>query len=99
VCKWGDVVAVRLKVAKHLSHSGKVYWKDVGIDRCIATIVRALQEGGVDMLGSCCGHGQYEGTIVLADGRILRIQEAGDEWEETERTGNGTQTLVCATSR
>ena len=73
VCKWGDVEPVRVKIAAELSHSGRTYWKDVGIDRCIAPIVRALQNGGIDMLGSCCGHGEYEGSIMLADGRVLGI--------------------------
>lgn len=75
MCEWGDNEIVRVKIPADLSHSGKTYWKDVGIDRCIAPIVRALQGGGVDMRASCCGHGKYQGTIVLADGRVLRIQE------------------------
>lgn len=79
MCKWGNVETVRLKIAAELSHSGQTYWKDVGIDRCIAPIVRALQNGSIDMLGSCCGHGEYEGSIMLADGRTLRIEKAGTE--------------------
>ena len=43
------------------------------IDLCIAPIVRALNEGGVATVASCCGHGRMDGTIVLADGRELVI--------------------------
>lgn len=43
------------------------------IDRCIAPIVRALNEGGVATIASCCGHGHMPGIISLADGRHLMV--------------------------
>lgn len=62
-----------VKVSSELSHSGADEWKVKPVDSCIAPIVRALQDGGIDMLGSCCGHGKGHGSILLADGRELRI--------------------------
>jgi hypothetical protein len=45
--------------------------KSISIDRCLAYRVRLLQEQGVKTLGSCCGHGVYQSTIiVLYDGKI-----------------------------
>jgi len=44
------------------------------IDACIASLVRALQEAGINMRGSCCGHGKKDGWIELQDGRILVIK-------------------------
>jgi len=64
---------VRVKIASDLSHTGKAYWKDVEIDSCIADLVSALQEGGIDMRASCCGHGKTKGSILLQDGRKLMI--------------------------
>jgi hypothetical protein len=42
--------------------------------------VEALQQGGVDMRSSCCGHGKTFGNIQLQDGRVLLIliPEEGD---------------------
>ena len=57
---------VRVKIAASLSHTGKEYWKNTEIDYCIAPIVNMLQKIGVDMLGSCCGHGKQKGVILLA---------------------------------
>jgi hypothetical protein len=74
MCQWGTDTIVRVKIAPHLSHTGEAYWKEVGVDSCIADLVRALQEGGIDMLASCCGHGQRDGEIILADGRQLIIR-------------------------
>lgn len=45
-------------------------WK---VDSCIAPIVKALNEGGIDTTASCCGHGKTPGRIDLADGRILVV--------------------------
>jgi hypothetical protein len=73
MCEWGTSVNVRVKVAAHLSHTGYECWREFGIDACIAPIVKALQDGGIDMLASCCGHGKAEGRIDLADGRVLTV--------------------------
>lgn len=43
------------------------------IDRCIHSIVAALNAGGVATVASCCGHGKQAGRIDLDDGRVLRI--------------------------
>lgn len=71
---------VKVKIPADLSHTGKILWKKTKIDKCIAPIVRALQEGGINMRGSCCGHGKMNGDIHLQDGRILIIKEDGDEY-------------------
>lgn len=67
-------VDVRVKVPADLSSTGEEKWRDFGIDACIAPIVAALQAGGIDMRGSCCGHGREPGSILLADGRTLAIR-------------------------
>lgn len=73
MCRWGTETIVRVKIPADLSHTGQAYWKNCGVDACIADLVRALQEGGIDMRGSCCGHGREPGRIDLADGRTLII--------------------------
>ena len=73
MCKWGTQKLVNVKIPTDLACSGKSYWKKMKVDKCIASIVKALQEGGVDMRGSCCGHGKGDGEIELQDGRKLII--------------------------
>ena len=76
MCAHGTTTRLRLKTMAHLSATGEDRWRDWEIDSCIAPIVAALQAAGIDMLASCCGHGQAVGRIDLADGRILRISNA-----------------------
>lgn len=73
MCQWGTTKLVNLKIPSDLSHTGEPYWREVGIDSCIADLVEALQLAGIDMRGSCCGHGVNQGRIDLQDGRILFI--------------------------
>jgi hypothetical protein len=75
MCEWGNDTVVKVWVDPSLSHTGKGYWKDAGIDSCIAPIVQALQDAGINMLSSCCGHGKEDGRIDLADGRVLIINQ------------------------
>ena len=81
MCEHGTDTLVLVKVAAHLSSTGADKWRFFGIDSCIAPIVDALQKGGVDMLGSCCGHGKGPGRIDLRDGRVLMICADADEFE------------------
>jgi len=73
MCKPGNFTPVKVKIPADLSSPGKEKWREMGIDSCIAPIVRALQEGGIDMRGSCCGHGRMSGQIELQDGRMILI--------------------------
>ena len=79
MCQHGNTVTLNLKTSSHQSHTGKAYWRDWEIDSCIAPLVKALQDAGIDMLGSCCGHGQRDGSILLADGRELIVRKQGTE--------------------
>ncbi len=74
MCAYGDSVMVRVKVLADLAHEGVDTWKDKPIDRCISSLVIALQDHGIDMRGSCCGHGKSSGEITLVDGRKLIIK-------------------------
>jgi hypothetical protein len=83
MCEHGDETLVRVKIPADLSCTGAEKWKTVGIDQCIAPIVRALQSAGIDMRGSCCGHGE-DGEILLADGRRLVVRGEYSEREEVK---------------
>jgi len=63
--------------------SEKTYANQVGlplsgrvrnIDWCIHRLVSALNAGGVETVACCCGHGEQDGRIDLADGRVLFIK-------------------------
>ena len=73
MCEYGTTKPVSVKIPADLSATGKSYWKRAQIDACIAPLVEALQDAGIDMRGSCCGHGKREGHIQLQDGRCLLI--------------------------
>ena len=76
MCKWGTHEIVRVKIPRDLSCTGQAKWKMAKIDKCIAPIVKALQEGGIHMRSSCCRHGKGDGRIILQDGRELIISVA-----------------------
>jgi len=73
---------VCVKIPADLDASGMEQWKDVKIDACVADVVSALQAAGIDMRGSCCGHGRKEGHVHLEDGRALLVlpREAADRY-------------------
>jgi hypothetical protein len=74
VCEWGTTTPVAVLIPADLHHTGEAHVRVVGIDSCIAPIVRALQGAGINMRSSCCGHGKGPGEIVLADGRRLVLE-------------------------
>ena len=82
MCKWGDDVILNVPIPSELSHTGEFRWAEKGIDRCIAPIVKALNDAGIYTASSCCGHGQNSGEITLHDGRILAIQYPGIYMED-----------------
>jgi len=78
-------ILIKVKIPADLSSTGEEKWKMAQIDACIVPIVKALQEGGIDMRGSCCGHGIIDGDIHLQDGRILIIKKDGDKYLKKRR--------------
>lgn len=73
MCEHGDTVDLLVLVPGYLAAEGVDTWKVKEIDRCIAPIVKALNDASVHTVASCCGHGKTHGSIVLADDRDLRI--------------------------
>lgn len=67
MCDRGDTVEVRVH------HVGEIRLGIVDVDRCMAPIIKALNEGGIATEGCCCGHGKTTGHISLSDERILGI--------------------------
>ena len=56
-----------------------------GIDACIAPLVKALNQGGMATMASCCGHGKMDGVISLQDGRELVIMSTKDRERHFEQ--------------
>lgn len=85
MCEYGVYEIVNVKVPKDLSVEGIDIFKDKKIDSCIADLVQALQSGGIDMRGSCCGHGDTIGDIHLQDGRMLLVldKDKARQWLNT----------------
>lgn len=66
-------VPLRVNIPASLSHTGMSRWDVKGIDTCLATIVRALNDAGILTSACCCGHGRSDGTIILQDSRELLV--------------------------
>lgn len=77
-------VVLELTVPAELSSTGEAKQKMCGIDACIAPIVKALNDGGVQTIGCCCGHKRRPGDILLADGRVLIIASSLDDAHKME---------------
>lgn len=60
-----------------LSHTGQFRWAQKPVDGCIASIVEGLNKTGIYTANCCCGHGVEDGSIILHDGRTLKIQKSG----------------------
>lgn len=73
MCDQRNAVPVSVMVPADLAFEGKATVKMKPIDACIADIVRGLSWAGIDMRGSCCGHGERPGEIPLEDGRRIEI--------------------------
>lgn len=50
----------------------------VWCDPCLVPLVKALNDGGLPTVASCCGHGRCLGSIALADGRNLVLAPDGE---------------------
>lgn len=85
MCEWGQTILIKVKIPADLDRTGKVHWRWKAIDSCIASLVKVLQEGGIDMRGSCCGHGKMDGEIHLQDGRILIIKRDENKYLKERR--------------
>ena len=62
MCDWGTEKEVRLNRARGISGRTTVM-----VDACIADKVQALNDAGVHTLGSCCGHGKTQGSIIIEE--------------------------------
>lgn len=74
MCKWGTSTLLTVPIPAELSHTGEKRWAEKAIDSCIAPIVKALNDAGIETTCCCCGHGKGPGRIDLADGRIIYIE-------------------------
>ena len=76
MCDWGETVILSVVMHPDNSHTGKLRRARKGVDKCIAPIVKALNDAKIYTRASCCGHGKQDGSIILHDGRELIIKGA-----------------------
>lgn len=74
MCRHGDEVSLPVRVDERDSHTGNAYHTHKAVDRCIADVVDALNSAEIWTRTSCCGHGERDGEILLADGRLLVVR-------------------------
>ncbi len=70
-------VPVAVVIPRGNSSTGKTRVAIKPVDACVADLVRRLNAGATEPVttASCCGHGNAEGCIILADGRRLIIRK------------------------
>ena len=73
MCKWNDIKPLEVLIPANISYTGVARIKVVNIDKCIYSIVKALNDNGITTIASCCGHENIPGNIMLSDGRELII--------------------------
>lgn len=73
MCKQGKIEKVEVIVPFWYSDSGSQETRIVGVDRCIAEIIEALNKGGIATVASCCGHQIKPGRITFRNGRELMV--------------------------
>jgi hypothetical protein len=73
MCDRGRYTTLSVPIPADLSYTGEARRADKPIDSCIAPIVAALNAAGILTASCCCGHGDQPGSIVLQDGRELRV--------------------------
>lgn len=74
MCEFGNDVILLVPIPANLSYTGQFRWDFKGIDSCIASVVKALNDAKIYTASSCCGHGKADGEIMLHDGRVIIIQ-------------------------
>ena len=84
MCEHGDTVPMEITIPANLSRTGFARLKTIGVDRCLAPIIRSLNDAGVLTDACCCGHGKRPGNIALADGRMLDIYPDWDSWRAAQ---------------
>lgn len=57
-----------------LSREGKGTW----CDPCLVPLIKALNEGGIPTVASCCGHGNNPGWVIFQDGRMIELYDSQD---------------------
>jgi hypothetical protein len=76
MCDHNDTVETVFLVPARLSHNGRRRLKWGQVDRCIAPLIRELNEAGLFTSQSCCGHGKMPGQIDFHGGLSLTPEEA-----------------------
>lgn len=66
----------------------------VWCDPCLAPLVKALNDGGISTVASCCGHGTHVGSVALSDGRWIVVMTAEDWASFDNRRGTVTDAGV-----
>ncbi|MBA7711702.1 hypothetical protein ES703_120668 [subsurface metagenome] len=81
MCKWGDTVPLEVTILAAGSHTGKERKAVRPIDKCLAPLVKMLNEYGIKTIrGSCCGHGKTKKSGIMIDPRNIhfgKIEESG----------------------
>lgn len=77
-CSHCGLAPVLVKLCRPTAQRGLT---EAGVDACIAPLVQALNDGGIQTVASCCGHGRMPGRVILEDGRDVLVMTRADSSE------------------
>ncbi len=50
----------------------------VKVDRCLARLIKTLNDYGIDTISCCCGHGNTKTSSIRIDARNIELIPMGD---------------------
>lgn len=79
-------------------------YKQVSVDCCLVRLITTLHSQGIRTLGSCCGHGNYCGGIVIDTYSVAKAIQLGyrvnEEWRaDYSETNNGDDFVIYQIER
>lgn len=73
MCKWGETVSLEVTIPADISHTGKERKGTKKIDRCLAPLIKMLNEDGIKTTSCCCGHGKTKKSYIGIQGKNIHL--------------------------
>ena len=69
MCKWGKDKKVKV------IHTNKI----VKVDKCLAQLIKILNQYGIETLACCCGHGKTSHSSIRINSKNIELLPLGED--------------------